>query len=150
MQARLDAAVLELPAELESIAPAVDAVGDCAKRGGLDPEGTQKIVLAVCEAVTNIITHALASDPRLSFRVFFGGAGDALVVRCEDEGPLFDPQELPPVDLAAPLALRPIGGLGWVLIDNACDEVRMERVANTNVLTLVRRRQRSETADAAG
>lgn len=144
------AGVLELPAELTSIAPAVDAVGDCAKRCGFDQPATQKIVLAVCEAVTNIITHALAADPRRAFRVFYGSAGDALVVRCEDEGPLFDPQELPPVDLAAPLAQRPIGGLGWVLIDNACDEVRMERVANTNVLTLVRRRQRSETADAAG
>ena len=138
--------VLELPAELESIALAVDAVGDCARQLGFDLAATQKIVLAACEAVTNIITHALAADPKRSFRVFFGGAGDALVVRCEDEGPLFDPQELPPVDLAAPLAQRPIGGLGWVLIDNACDAVRLERIAHTNILTLVRRLRHDEAA----
>lgn len=138
--------VLELAAKLESIEVAVDAVGACAKRCGFDQAATQKVVLAVCEAVTNIITHALAADPKRSFRVFFGCTGDALVVRCEDEGPLFDPQELPPVDLAAPLAQRPIGGLGWVLIDNACDEVRMERVANTNILTLVRRLRPGEAA----
>lgn len=82
--------VLELPAKLESIEVVVDAVGDCAKRCGFDQPATQKIVLAVCEAVTNIITHALAADPKRSFRVFFGRTGDALVVRCEDEGPLFD------------------------------------------------------------
>ena len=141
--------VLELSAELENIDVAVTAVEDCAVRCGLDKAATHKIVLAVCEAVTNIITHALAADPRQSFRVFFGRTSEALVVRCEDEGPLFDPQELPPVDLAAPLAQRPIGGLGWVLIDNACDAVRMERIASTNVLTLVRRLQRSAAADSA-
>ena len=136
--------MLELSAELESIEVAVAAVEDCAGRCGLDKAATQKVVLAVCEAVTNIITHALAADPRRSFRVFFGRTSEALVVCCEDEGPLFDPQELPPVDLAAPLAQRPIGGLGWVLIDNACDAVRMERIASTNILTLVRRLPRDD------
>ena len=47
--------------------------------------------------------------------------------------------DVPPVDLAAPLALRPIGGLGWVLIDNACDAVRLERIARITDTTAERR-----------
>jgi len=132
---------LELAADLANIEVVVDALDDCARQCAIDGAAAKRIVLAVCEVVTNIITHALASDPSRSFRVFFGSTSEALVIRFEDEGPVFDPQELPPVDLAAPLALRPIGGLGWVLIGNACDEVRMERIANTNILTLVHRRK---------
>ena len=116
----------------------VDALRDFTKESAIDEAISKKIDLAVCEVVTNIITHALGSDPSKPFRVFFGCTSQSLVIRFEDEGPMFDPQELPPADLTAPLARRPIGGLGWVLIQNACDDVRMERIANTNILTLVR------------
>ena len=132
------ARALELHADLENIEVVVDALRDFTKESAIDEAISKKIDLAVCEVVTNIITHALGSDPSKPFRVFFGCTSQSLVIRFEDEGPMFDPQELPPADLTAPLARRPIGGLGWVLIQNACDDVRMERIANTNILTLVR------------
>ena len=137
---------LELAADVANIEVVVDALDDYARQSGIDKSSAGKVALAVCEAVTNIITHALDSDPSKKFRVFFGLTSEALVIRFEDEGPLFDPQELPPADLAAPLSRRPIGGLGWVLIHNVCDEVRMERIANTNILTLVRHLRREEAA----
>ena len=37
---------------------------------------------------------------------------------------------------------RPIGGLGWVLIRNATDDIRMDRISDTNILTLTRNRNR--------
>ena len=140
---------LELTAELANIEAVADALVDYARHSGIDESSSKKVALAVCEAVTNIIMHALGADPSKKFRVFFGCTCAALIIRFEDEGPLFDPQELPPVDLAAPLARRPIGGLGWVLIRNACDAVRMERIANTNILTLVHHRLREAPGSAA-
>ncbi|MFZ4537588.1 SpoIIE family protein phosphatase [Propionivibrio sp.] len=140
---------LELAADLANIEVVVDALQDYARQSGIDEASAKKIALAVCEAVTNIIMHALGSDPSRHFRVFFGCTCEALVIRFEDEGPVFDPQELPSVNLALPLARRPIGGLGWVLIRNVCDEVRMERIANTNILTLVCRHKRHDAPDSA-
>ena len=130
-----------LAADLENIEAVVDAVTAGALNAGLDQRSASEVALAACEAVTNIIVHALGSDPQQSFRVCVGQAGDALVVRFEDPGPPFDPDAVAAVDLRAPLAERPVGGLGWLLIRRYCDEVRMERSAQTNILTLVRRRK---------
>ncbi len=140
---------LELSADLENIETVVDVFMDYARKYQLDEASSKEMALAICEAVTNIITHALGYDHSKQFRVFFGSTDQALIIRLEDEGPVFDPQELPPADLKAPLAQRPIGGLGWVLIRKACDSVRMERIANTNILTLVRRHRRVEVPDTA-
>lgn len=136
--AQFDAVLAADPQNIEAV---VDAVGACALNAGLDQRSASELALAACEAVTNIIVHALGSDPRQSFRVSVGRTGDALVVRFEDSGPPFDPAAVPAVDVGAPLAERPIGGLGWLLIRRYCDEVRLERSADTNILTLVRRRK---------
>ena len=130
-----------LAADPENIETVVAAVSAGARGAGLDQRSAGEVALAACEAVTNIIIHALGSDPQQSFRVCVHQADDALVVRFEDRGPPFDPATVTVADLSAPLADRPIGGLGWLLIRRHCDEVRMERVADTNILTLVRRRK---------
>ena len=138
---------LELSAQLENIEVVVDALMDYTKACNFDDKAAKEMALAVCEAVTNIITHALGTDPARQFRVFFGSTDKSLVIRLEDEGPVFDPQELAPVDLNAPLAQRPIGGLGWILIRKTCDSARMERIASTNILTLVRHHRIIEAPD---
>ncbi|MEI8311960.1 MAG: ATP-binding protein, partial [Verrucomicrobiota bacterium] len=104
--------------------------------------------LAACEAVTNVITHSLGGDPARSYHVFIGWSGDQFMVRIEDDGPPFDPDSLAKADLRAPLADRPIGGLGWVLIRRATDSARMDRVSNTNILTLNRKRNRPTTGQS--
>lgn len=131
---------LEPAADPENIEAVMDVVRACATEGGMAPTRIESFALAVCEATTNIIMHALGSDPSRRFRVFVGWTPDALVVRFEDEGPLFGLDAIPVVDVGAPLAERPIGGLGWLLIRHNCDDVRLERVGATNLLTLVCRR----------
>ena len=128
----------ELPASVDSIETVVTAVQDCARERGMPEAGAREISLAACEAVTNIITHSLRSDPSRCFRLFIAWSGLEFVLRFEDDGPPFDPETLPQVDLRAPLKDRPIGGLGWVLIRQATDEIRMDRVSDTNILTLTR------------
>ncbi len=129
---------MTLTADPENIESVVEAITAEALESGLDQRSATEVALAACEAVTNIIVHALAADPKQSFRVFIGRAINAIIIRFEDQGPPFDPDTVQAVDLNAPLADRPIGGLGWLLIRRHCDEVRMERIANTNILTLVR------------
>jgi sigma-B regulation protein RsbU (phosphoserine phosphatase) len=130
---------LVLPATTEGIEEVVKAIENCARAGGLSPGGAREIGLAACEAVTNLIMHSLQSDASRLFSVFAGCSEGEMTIRFEDDGPSFDPDELPPVDLHAPLASRPIGGLGWFLIRQATDSVRLDRVSDINILTLTRR-----------
>jgi sigma-B regulation protein RsbU (phosphoserine phosphatase) len=139
---------LELPASPETIEAVVSSVETCALKGGMAEPAAREFSLAACEAVTNVITHSLGSNPSRSYRVFIGWSGDQFMVRIEDDGPPFDPDSLPQADLRAPLADRPIGGLGWVLIRRATDSVRMDRIANTNILTLNRSLNRPTTGQA--
>ena len=130
---------LDLAANVENIETVVELVRACAAEGGMEAGPLEGFALAVCEAVTNVITHALGSDPARMFRVFVGWSSEALVARVEDEGPIFGLEGLPSVDVGAPLAERPVGGLGLLLIRRNCDDVRIERIGATNILTLVRR-----------
>ena len=134
--------MIELAASPDTIEEVVAAVEACARAGGMADTSAREIALAACEAATNVITHSLGSNPARKYRLFLGWAADKFLVRIEDDGPPFDPESLPPVDLRAPLGERPVGGLGWVLIRNATDEIRMDRVSDTNILTLTRRRDR--------
>ena len=132
----------DLSASPETIEEVVVAVQNCAREGGMGETGAREISLAACEVVTNIITHSLRSDPSRTYRVFVAWSGGEFIIRFEDDGPPFDPDALPAVDVRAPLNDRPIGGLGWVLIRRVTDEVRMDRVSDTNILTLTRHRDR--------
>lgn len=129
---------MELPASPDTIETVVEAVRSGCIEAGMEEQEAGRFALAACEAVTNIITHALAGDPSRSYLVILGASQNRFHLRFEDTGPPFDPEALPPVDLNAGLEARPVGGLGWVLIRRASDEIRMERVAGTNILTLVR------------
>jgi anti-sigma regulatory factor (Ser/Thr protein kinase) len=46
----------------------------------------------------------------------------------EDDGPRFDPLSLPPPDVTAGLAERPVGGLGLFLVRQLMDVVSYDRV----------------------
>ncbi len=134
--------MLELPASPDTIEKVVEAIESCSRDGGMKDPAASEIALAACEAATNVITHSLKSDPSRKYRIYIGWAGDELLVRLEDDGPPFDPDSLATVDLSAPLEDRPIGGLGWVLIRKVTDCVHMDRVSDTNILTLTRHRDR--------
>jgi len=137
-------ATLTLPAHLAEIETVVNAVQAAARDGGMPEAGTKEIGLAVCEAVTNTIQHALRGDPAHMFSVYFGWSADSLVFRMEDEGPHFDPDALPLADTRSPLSQRPVGGLGWFLIRKVTDLASVERVGPVNILTLARNRNRSD------
>ncbi|WP_295402288.1 SpoIIE family protein phosphatase [uncultured Thiocystis sp.] len=126
------------PADLETLEQVVAAVQAHAREAGFGDRDAQQLALAACEVATNIITYGLDSDPARIYRLFSATCQQAFILRFEDDGGPFDPNALPPVDLSATLDTRPVGGLGWVLIRKAVDDVTMERVADTNILTLLR------------
>jgi len=91
------------------------------------------IHVAAEEAVMNAVTHAFApGDPgRIALSLEIAGGFATLVI--EDTGHAFDP-------VAAPVPNRPIaleaGGLGLRLLRHYCHDIRYERAADRNRLTL--------------
>ena len=106
-------------------------------RAGLDAETTQEVVLAVDEAVANVITHSYKGVPdhRISLRCKEVEGGVEVEVR--DQGEPFDPaqREIPPPD-----ELR-AGGRGVYLIRSVMDEVEYWRDGSTNCVRMRKRHQ---------
>ena len=106
-------------------------------RAGLDPKATQEVVLAVDEAVANVIKHSYkgAPDQKISLRCE-NVEGD-VEVEVRDQGEPFDPaeRELPPPD-----ELR-VGGRGVYLIRSVMDEVEYRRDGSTNCVRMRKRHQ---------
>ncbi|MFO7661980.1 MAG: ATP-binding protein [Chloroflexota bacterium] len=80
------------------------------------------LVLAVNEAVTNVILHGYQSTPGI---VILGVICDEedLFVHLMDHAPLFDPTAVPSPDITLPLEERPLGGLGVHMMRQLCDEL---------------------------
>ncbi|WP_313625268.1 ATP-binding protein [Kosakonia sp.] len=97
--------------------------------------------LAVCEAATNVIRHALNEDSHREFSVTFSCHNDAVQVELTDDGVALSPDSLSK-------ARRKIGsdeeqelesGRGIMLMLLSVDNVSVEREGGCNKTTLVKR-----------
>ncbi len=117
---------------------------------GADPSTIPDLVIAVNEAVANIIRHGYRGAPGpIEIEIELGGRADTIVVHLRDEAPPFDPTSVPSPDLTVPLERRRAGGLGIHLTRTCVDEVTHRALHHSgNQLTLVKslREQKGGTA----
>lgn len=90
---------------------------------GADEDAVGEMVLAVNEAVTNVLLHGYRHKPG-SVEIAVEAESDSLVVRLRDKAPLYDPTSVPPPNLALTLDERPLGGLGVHMMRQFTDELR--------------------------
>ena len=95
--------------------------------------------LAIDEVVTNVVRHAFdhAKENEVVAGVFV--SGDVVTTEVSDAGRAFNPLDVPPPNLDAPLAERTLGGLGIHLIRSLMDSVEYRRENGKNVLTMRKR-----------
>lgn len=108
----------------------VQVVSDYIGRmAGLDEDQLHWVGVAVRESVVNAIKHGNRNDPDKRVLVEFSPvpAHDAeeLVIRVQDEGEGFDPEQL--ADPLAPENIMKSSGRGIFLIRNFMDEVLLQR-----------------------
>lgn len=107
------------------------------------PAGVRRSLnVALDELLQNTIAHGFAGRQG-------GGIGvvtiavelemDRVTVTLTDDGRPFDPLGAAAPDTAGSLEERPIGGLGIHLVRQLMDEVRYQRRADRNIVTLVKR-----------
>ncbi|MEO8602268.1 MAG: ATP-binding protein [bacterium] len=97
--------------------------------------------LVLDELVTNSIDygHAEATRGSATIHLRLERVADVVEVDLIDEGLAFDPRTLPEPNLDAPLAERPIGGLGIHLVRRYVDEFDYRREGGRNHIRLRKR-----------
>lgn len=106
---------------------------------GGDDDTAGDLVLAVNEAVTNVLLHGYDEQPGTVSMCVEAHDRD-LLVHLSDDAPLFDPTTVPTPDVNLPLEDRPLGGLGVHMMRQLSDEL-VYRVTETgkNELTFIKR-----------
>jgi anti-sigma regulatory factor (Ser/Thr protein kinase) len=110
--------ILTIPGDSRYLAMMRAVVGEAVKVSGFDKQAGRDIVLALCEATSNIIAHCYKGQCKpITVRCLL--AGDRLEIRLRDFGPKPDPACLRSRSLDD---IRP-GGLGIHMIRQTMDEV---------------------------
>ena len=98
-----------------------------------------ELILAVNEAIENIIRHGYQDNPG-DITIYVTNHNDSVQVKLLDNSLNFDPTTNSSPDMTLPLAERPIGGMGVHMMRVFCDEVTYRRTDHgENELTLLKR-----------
>jgi serine/threonine-protein kinase RsbW len=92
--------------------------------------------LALEEVATNVIKYAYQGRDDQVFAVEVWIDPTELVASVEDSGPAFNPLNLPPPEVSAPLEDRQPGGLGIHLARHMLDHLEYSRFEGKNRLVL--------------
>lgn len=95
--------------------------------------------LALDEVVTNVVLYAYEGQAPGEVEVEVRVAGKELSAQVRDAGREFNPLEVSPPDLDAPLQERELGGLGIHLVRSLMEGLEYRREAEKNVLTMLKR-----------
>lgn len=129
---------LVLENRLTEILRLEDFVKQAGQRAGIPADETEMVLLAVEEAVTNVIRYAYGDGEGL-IRLTAACRDGNLVFELRDSGRAFDPTQVPEADVTLPAEERTPGGLGLLLVRRIMDEVRYQRTDGENRLTLVKK-----------
>lgn len=103
----------------------------------LPPAHAPTFELALEEVFVNIVTHGSQPGRTTTVEVSLALAESGLSMMVEDDGPAFDPLQLPAPDVTASLADRPVGGLGVYFVQQMMDSVSYQRIGTRNRLTMI-------------
>jgi len=111
----------ELIASSEVLSPLRKELRQILSEAGWEKKATEEILLAVDEALTNIIRHAYGGKPdKMAVSVLT--ADDKVEIVLEDQGRKFDPTQVPPPELPR----HKPGGLGVHFIRTIMDQMIYE------------------------
>ncbi len=122
-------------AEIERVMREFEAF---ARDQGVDAATAKSFKVVFDELLNNIISYGYNDDRRHEIEVQIALSQGQLGVRITDDGIPFNPLEIDPPNVTAPLRDRKVGGLGIHLIRSMMDEVSYERHANSNVVTFAK------------
>ena len=95
--------------------------------------------LALDEVVTNVVRHAFKDAKEQEVIARVSATSGEVTTEVSDTGRAFNPLDVPPPNLDAPLSERTLGGLGIHLVRSLMDSIEYRRDGEKNVLTMRKR-----------
>jgi serine/threonine-protein kinase RsbW len=133
------AVTLRVEADVHQLARIRHFVTETASTLTQNTDAINDLILALTEAVTNVIVHGYqkTSGP---LEITVGIESGALVTILSYRAPPFDPTRCPIPDTTLPLEKRPPGGMGVHMIRHLTNEIRYRRTPDgENELTLIKK-----------
>ena len=112
---------LSLPSRIDTVATAAAAVAEFLSRSGISEDAAFGIDMAVREAVTNAVLHGNRQDENKTVDVTLKSSPDAVEISVHDQGPGFNPEEVP--DPTAEENILKASGRGIFFMRSFMDEV---------------------------
>jgi len=103
----------------------------------LDSAGQKRIILAIDEALSNIIIHGYKNDSSGEITIDMQSDGPELKFIISDNAPSFNPLELPPPDIDNYLESGQTGGLGIDIYKRIMDVSYERKETGGNRLIMV-------------
>lgn len=114
---------IEVKTHLDRLGEIRDFVEAHIDVAGMSADRVGELVLAVDEAVSNIIMHG-ATSAEGAIEVQVMERPEAITVQIRDNGPLFDPTRVDDPHLEiSPLVREKVGGFGLYLLNTLVDQV---------------------------
>ncbi len=129
---------ITLSNDLKQVPELNNFVKSVGQRLNLEPSLSSQLMLAVEEAVVNVMSYAYPIGSEGEIRVDAQVTEQSLKFIITDEGKAFDPTTGGNADITLSVEDRPIGGLGILLVKKLMDSVNYERIEGKNVLTLTK------------
>ncbi len=136
MTATKNLASLVIKNDLAEMARVSEIVEDLGQKHGVSAEALYAVNLALEEILVNVISYGYADDGEHQIIVRFDVDAGDFVTEIEDDAKPFNPLETPPPDVEAPLAEKPLGGLGIHLTRTMMDSVAYRRERGKNILAM--------------
>jgi serine/threonine-protein kinase RsbW len=131
---------LSIPGRFDQMERVCQLIGQVALEAGLGEAESGRCQLAVDEACTNIIEHGYGGEDRGTIDLVCQVRPEELVITLHDHAQPFDPSDVPPPKLNAPLDELKVGGLGIYFMRQVMDAVEFSYEDGGNKLVLVKRR----------
>jgi len=130
---------LSLPSRIDTVAKAAAAVAEFLSRSGISDDAAFGIDMAVREAVTNAVLHGNNEDENKTVAVTIKSSPDAVEISVHDQGPGFNPEEVP--DPTADENILKASGRGIFFMRSFMDEVNwLIRPEGGTTVRMVKRR----------
>ena len=127
---------LKLTNNVRQVPELNEFVKTVAGRLNLDTALSSQLMLAVEEAVVNVMSYAYPLGTEGDITVTARATEQSLKFIIIDSGKAFDPTQRSSADVTLSAEERPIGGLGILLVQQLMDTINYEHIDGQNVLTL--------------
>jgi anti-sigma regulatory factor (Ser/Thr protein kinase) len=134
----MPASTVRIENDLSEIAKVDEMLDEFAEQFGIPPAIAVTFHVIFDDLLNNLISYGFNDGQRHFIDISLESTANSLIVSIADDGMPFNPLDETAPDTTLSIEDRQIGGLGIHLAIKLVDDVRYQRTADKNVLTLTK------------